>query len=98
MKLYHATAIENVEDINEYGLRPSVSEKESSDESLEQEGFYVFSFIKDAIVFITDYGQSSYAVYSFECENPTGDTEYESNSYACINEDYVEATLELIEA
>ena len=98
MKLYHATAIENVEYINEYGLRPSVSEKESHDERLNQEAFYGFNNIKDAIDFITDNGQSSYAVYSFECENPTVDTEYESNSYACITEDYVEATLELIEA
>ena len=98
MKLYHATEIENVEYINEYGLRPSVWEKESHDERLNQEAVYGFNNIKDAIDFITDNGQSSYAVYSFECENPTIDTEYESNSYAFVTEDYVEATLELIEA
>lgn len=98
MKLYHATAIENVEDINEYGLRPSVSEKASYDERLNKEAVYGFNNIKDAIDFITDNGHASYAVYSFECENPTVDTEYESNSYAFVTEDYVEATLELIEA
>ena len=98
MKLYHATEIENVEYINEYGLRPSVSEKISYDERLNKEAVYGFNNIKDAIDFITDNGHASYAVYSFECENPTVDTEYESSSYACITEDYVDATLELIEA
>lgn len=98
MKLYHATTVENVEDINEYGLRPSLSEKVSHDERLNQEAVYGFNNIKDAVDFITDNGHSSYAVYSFECKNPTVDTEYESNSYAIVTEDYVKATLEFIEA
>lgn len=97
MKLYHATSIENVEYINEYGLRPSLSQKVSNDERLNQEAVYGFNNIDDAIDFITDNGFTSYAVYSFECQNPVLDTEYESNSYAFITDDYVEATLELTE-
>ena len=97
MKLYHATQIENIDDINEYGLRPSLSEKESHDERLNQEAVYGFENMADAVDFITDNGFSSYAIYSFECENPVLDTEYESGSYAFITEDYVNANLELIE-
>lgn len=97
MKLYHATSIENLEYINEYGLRPSLSQKVSNDERLNQEAVYGFNNIDDAIEFITDNGFPSYAVYSFECQNPVLDTEYESNSYAFITDDYVEATLELTE-
>lgn len=97
MKLYHATSIENIEYINEYGLRPSLSQKVSNDERLNKEAVYGFNNIDDAIDFITDNGFTSYAVYSFECQNPVLDTEYESNSYAFITDDYVEATLELTE-
>ena len=97
MKLYHATSIENVEYINEYGLRPSLSEKISNDERLAVEAVYGFDNIADAIDFITDNGFSSYAIYSFECENPVLDTEYVSGAYAFITEDYVNAKLELIE-
>ena len=54
MKLYHASPIENKENILEYGIYSNESDKISNDERLS--GSYVFGFnnIADAINFITD--------------------------------------------
>ena len=96
MKLYHATSIDNLEEISEYGLRPSLSEKLSLNERLDAEAVYGFDNIDDAIDFITDNGCSEYAIFSFECETPIKDTEFESGAYAYITEEFVKASIELV--
>ena len=96
MKLYHATSIINLEEISEYGLRPSLSEKVSFDERLDVEAVYGFDNMEDAVDFITDNEYSEYVIFSFECENAVQDTEYESGAYAMITDKFVKANVELI--
>lgn len=67
MKLYHASPIENKEDILEYGIYSNESDKISNDERLS--GSYVFGFnnIADAINFITD-NTSDYVIFHLKCQ------------------------------
>jgi len=88
MKLYHATSIDNKENILEFGLMANESDKLSNDERLS--GSYVFGFnnIDSAIDFITD-NTSDYVIFSFDvCDSDViVDTEYECDSAFAVEYD-----------
>jgi hypothetical protein len=88
MKLYHASPIENKENILEYGIYSNESDKISNDERLS--GSYVFGFnnMADAINFITD-NTSDYVIFSFEVPDydVIQDTEYEDGCAFAVDYD-----------
>lgn len=88
MKLYHATSIENKEEILSYGIFSNESDKISNDERLS--GSYVFGFnnIDAAINFITDI-TSDYVIFSFEVleSDVIMDTEYEDGNAFAVEYD-----------
>lgn len=78
MKLYHASPIENEEDILEFGILSNESDKISNDERLSGSYVYGFNNIDSAIDFITD-NTPDYVIFSFEVPDcdVIQDTEYE---------------------
>ena len=77
MKLYHASPIENKENILEYGIYSNESDKISNDERLS--GSYVFGFNNMA----------DYVIFSFEVPDydVIQDTEYEDGCAFAVDYD-----------
>ena len=83
MKLYHATKLENIDNILENGIVAMQSEKESRDTRLSGSFVYGFDNIEDAVDFMVyDNNCSDYAVVSFEAVSTVVDPEYDDGAFA----------------
>lgn len=95
MRLYHATALENKEDILMHGLRSA--DRSDYDRYLQAEGVYGFTSLKDALSFGKDQCfNGGTVVFSFDADidGLILDLEYEDNeAYFYETEDRVIADL-----
>ena|SRR6266540_1455064 len=97
MKLYHATPIENKDNILKCGLQPGMTS--NFDRWIKENGIYGFTQLEDALGFAKDQcWNGGVVVFSFDVENLILDPEYDDPiyglAYFLATEDSVEATLE----
>ncbi|MGE5422738.1 MAG: hypothetical protein ACM3QW_05720 [Ignavibacteriales bacterium] len=100
MILYHATPINNMDNIDRCGLQPCDNRYSNFDRDLKQYGVYGFTAIKDAIGFAKDQCWSGgVAIYSFNADDNSLilDPEYDDLDYGTAyfypTEDSVNVTL-----
>ena len=92
--LYHATNKGNAEKISRNGIRPSISKKASIDSRLNAKAVYGFDSIDAAKNFAYENNiGDNYVIFSFNSNNPTLDTEYDSGSYAVLTNSNIPASI-----
>lgn len=103
MKLYHATHIDNIENIERVGLQPQSNRYSVFNRDIKDYGVYGFTALEDALGFAKDQCWSSgAAVFSFEAAEDSLilDPEYDDPDYGIAyfypTEDSVNAILECI--
>lgn len=80
MKLYHATKLENKDNILLCGLAPGMIK--TCDHLLVENGIYGFTELKDALGFAKDQcWNGGIAVFSFNTDNPILDPEYDDSDF-----------------
>jgi hypothetical protein len=101
MKLYHATDLNNKDNIETCGLQPNATQATSHlprEQRHTTEGVFGFTTIEQAVGFAKDQPfDGGIAVFSFEFDNPEIDPEYEDGeeSYFCKTDDALDAKIEM---
>jgi len=81
MKLYHATHIDNLADIQDVGILPQQTRRFSNDPQYDDEGVYGFTNISDAEGFAADQGwMDDFAIVEFESYDYIDDPEYDGEA------------------
>ena len=84
MKLYHATKLDNKDNILRCGLQPTTDRYSNFNRYIKTEGVYGFTEIKDALGFAKDQcWNNGIAIFSFETSNSNLilDPEYDDPDY-----------------